>query len=208
MKKIAFIIMMSVLCMNIDAQTDLPFIPENNYHPSFTGCRITPDSIKFYPQNPTDVISFVYKTKRSPNDVFNSAKQWVAKTFKEYKNVVQMEDINSHIIVLKGNIRQKQYSNTKSYYNTILYFTSTIECKENKFRIKMEDFSVEEKGDVLGYPTSRIMTFREMHELINGTLVKSNEYKKFLKHVIEDSKENVAVLFNSLSSAMDTVDDF
>lgn len=194
--------------MNAGAQTEEPYIPENNYHPSFVGCRITPDSIKFYPQNPMEVVSFVYETEQAPDIVYNGAKKWVAKTFKEYKDVVQMEDINSQTIVFKGSIRQKLYKTSKCSYYSILFYTATIECKEKKYRIKLEDFSVKEIGSVLGYPTNQTMTFREIHELINGTKVTSIEYKKYLKHIIEDAKENTAALFNSLASAMDTVDDF
>ena len=206
--KIAAFILMLFCSVNTRAQRDELFIPESNFHPSFVGCRIIPDSIKFYPQNPTDVVSFVYETKQAPGVVFNSAKKWVAKTFKEYKDVVQMEDINSHTLIFKGSIRQKLYKTSKSSYYSILFYTATIECKEKKYRVKLEDFSIKEIGSVLGYPTNQTMTFREIHELINGTKVTSIEYKKYLKHIIEDAKENTAALFNSLSSAMDNVDDF
>ena len=203
-----FLLLALIFSVNLLAQSEEPYVPENNSHPSFAGCRISPDSIKFYPQNPNDVVSFVYETKQSPNTVFNNAKQWVAKNFKEYKDVVQMEDMNNHTLVFKGNIRQKKYRNSKCSYYTILFFTATIECKTNRFRIKMEDFSVKEIGDVVGYPTTLTMNFRELQEKINSPLVTSIEYKIFLKHVIEDSKENTALFFNSLSSAMNTVDDF
>lgn len=76
----------------------------------------------------------------------------------------------------------------------------------------MEDFVVKEVEHYnFGYvddTSSRNLTFREIHEFINGTLVKNKEYKKFLNHIIEDAKENTALLFNSLVSAMDTADDF
>lgn len=206
--RLPFLLLTLIFSVNLLAQSEEPYVPENNSHPSFTGCRITPDSIKFYPQNPNDVVSFVYETKQLPNIVLNNAKQWVAKNFKEYKDVVQMEDMNNHTLVFKGNVRQKKYKNSMCSYYTILFYTATIECKANRYRIKLEDFSVKEIGDIIGYPTTLIMNFRELQEKINDPGVKSVEYKKFLKHVIEDSKENTALIFNSLSSAMNTVDDF
>lgn len=206
--RFSFLLLTLVFSVKLLAQSEEPYVPESNSHPSFAGCRITPDSIKFYPQNPNDVVSFVYKTKQSPNIVFNNAKQWVAKNFKEYKDVVQMEDMNNHTLVFKGNIRQKKYRNSKCSYYTILFFTATIECKANRYRIKLEDFSVKEIGDIIGYPTTLTMNFRELQGKINDPRVTSVEYKNFLKHVIEDSKENTAFIFNSLASAMDKVDDF
>ena len=210
--KIAAFILILLCCVNARAQEDEPFIPESNYHPSFVGYRITPDSIKFYPQNPTEVVSFVYKSKHTSGALFNNAKQWVAKSFNNYKDVVQMEDANSHTIVFKGSLRQKLYKTSIQSIYTILSYTATIECKEKKFRIKMEDFVVKEVEHYnFGYvddTSSRNLTFREIHEFINGTLVKNKEYKKFLNHIIEDAKENTALLFNSLVSAMDTADDF
>ena len=210
--KIAAFIIMLLCSVNASAQKDEPYIPESNYHPSFGGCRITPDSIKFYPQNPTEVVPFVYKSKNTSGALFNSAKQWVAKTFKNYKDVVQMEDINSHTIVVKGSLRQKRYKTSTNSIYTILYFTATIECKEKKFRIKFEDFKVKEILHFNWNPeydtTDTIFTFRKIHELINGTLVKSNEYKKLLNHIVEESKENTALLINSIASAMNTADDF
>ncbi len=210
--KITLLFLSLLVCVNLVAQSEEPYIPENNYHPSFIGCRITPDSIKIYPQVPTDVVSFVYKSKKTSGVLFNNAKQWVAKTFNNYKDVVQMEDPNSHTIVFKGSLRQKQYKTSTHSIYTILYYTATIECKEKKFRIKLEDFYVKEithfKFDTVDDTTSRSLTFRKIHDFINGSLVKSNEYKKFLSHLIEDTKENTASLFNSIASAMDTTDDF
>ena len=209
--KIAAFILILLCCVNARAQEDESFFPENNYHPSFVGCRITPDKIMFYPQNPMEVVSFVYKSKHTSGALFNNAKQWVAKTFNNYKDVVQMEDANSHTIVFKGSLRQKLYKTSVQSIYTILYYTATIECKERKFRIKMEDFYVKENSYIrIGSSesnTSRNLTFRDIHELIKDTSF-GNEFKKFLNHIIEDAKENTALLFNSLSSAIDTVDDF
>ena len=210
--KIILLFLSLLVCVNSVAQSDEPFIPENNFHPSFVGFRITPDSIVFYPQNPTDVISFVYKSKHTSGTLFNNAKQWVAKTFNNYKDVVQMEDANGHTIVFKGSLRQKRYKTSIQSNYTILYYTATIECKEKRFRIKLEDFYVKEvshfKFGTVDETSSRNLTFREIHEFINGTLVKSNEYKKFLYNIIKDAKENTALFINSLSSAMNTSDDF
>lgn len=210
--KIVTFILMLLCSVNTRAQEDEPFIPESKYHQSFVGCRITPDSIQFYPQNPTDVVSFVYKSKLTSGALFNNAKQWVAKTFNNYKDVVQMEDANSHTIVFKGSTRQKLYKTSIQSIYTILYYTATIECKEKKFRIKLEDFYVKEidrtKFGTVDDTSSRNLTFREIHEFINGTLVKNNEYKKFLNHIVEDSKENTAMLINLLAFAMNTTDDF
>lgn len=202
----------------IDLTEDVTPIPqetlvaENDYHPSFEGCRITPDSISFYPQNPSGIISFVFESKQPASKVFNNAKQWVAKTFSEYKDVVKMEDRDNHTLVFKGSMRQRVYNalfkNSPITYTPILQFTSTVECKDGRFRIKMEDFSIKENSTFLGNNITTEMTFQKIRELIDSPKVTSVDYKKFLQCTIEDAKENTAFLFNSLSTAMNTVDDF
>lgn len=187
-------------------------VAENDYHPSFEGCKITPDSISFYPQNPSGIISFVFESKQSPSIVFNNAKQWVAKTFSEYKDVVKMEDMNTYTLVFKGSMRQRVYKalfkNSPITYTPILQFTATVECKDGRFRIKMEDFSIKENSTFLSNNVTSEMTFQKIQELIDSPKVTSVDYKKFLQCTVEDAKENTAFLFNSLSTAMNTVDDF
>lgn len=185
---------------------------ESDYHPSFEGCRITPDSISFYPQNPSGIVSFVFESKQSSSKVFNNAKQWVAKTFSEYKDVVKMEDRDNYTLVFKGSMRQRVYKalykNSPITYTPILQFTSTVECKDGRFRIKMEDFSIKENSTFLSNNVTNEMTFQKIQGLIDSPKVTSVDYKKFLQCTIEDAKENTAYLFNSLSTAMNTVDDF
>lgn len=185
---------------------------ENDYHPSFENCKITPDSINFYPQNPSGIISFVFESKQSPSTVFNNAKQWVAKTFNEYKDVVKMEDLDNHTLVFKGSMRQRIYKalfkNSPITYTPILQFTATVECKEGRFRIKMEDFSIKENSTYLSNNITTEMTFQKIQSKIDSPEVTSVDYKKFLQCTVEDAKENAAFLFNSLSTAMNTVDDF
>ena len=185
---------------------------ENDYHPSFEGCKITPDSINFYPQNPSGIISFVFESKQSPSTVFNNAKQWVAKTFNEYKDVVKMEDLDNYTLVFKGSMRQRVYNalfkNSPITFTPFLQYTATVECKDGRFRIKMEDFSIKETSTFLSNNTTKEMSFQIIQDLINSSEVTSVDYKKFLQCTVEDAKENTAYLFNSLSTAMNTVDDF
>lgn len=198
-----------------DESTPIPqetLMPENDYHPSFGGCRVTPDSISFYPQNPNEIISFVFETNLPPSVVFNNAKQWVAKTFNEYKDVVKMEDLDNHTLVFKGSMRQRSYKavfiNSPKTYTSILQFTATVECKEGRFRIKMEDFSIKESSTYLSNVITNEMTFQKIQSVIENPEVTSIDYKKFLMCTVEDAKENTAFLFNSLAKAMNTKDDF
>ena len=106
--------------------------------------KVSPDSVKIYPENTSGIVSFVFQTKNSPDAAFNNAKQWVAKNFMNYKQVVQMEDAASHTLVFKGKQPIGKYNGVSSrgfstVYNLTLEYTTTIECKESKFRIKMEN---------------------------------------------------------------------
>ena len=66
------------------------------------------------------------------NIKFSNAKQWVAKTFGDYKDVLQYEDTENCKIIMKGIAGLKEYADYVDERRVVakpdLLFTLTIDC--------------------------------------------------------------------------------
>ncbi|MBQ8704187.1 MAG: DUF4468 domain-containing protein [Bacteroidales bacterium] len=75
-----------------------------------------------------------------------NAKQWIAKNFGDYKSVLQFEDDANHRIIIKGNttIVDESGGNNSLIIETkhTLSFTLTIDSKDDRFRVRVEDMCV------------------------------------------------------------------
>lgn len=69
-------------------------------------------------------------------EIYNRAKLWVANTFRNSKNVIQIDDKESGTIVGKGNFDVVQ---TMTSY--IVRFTFKIDARDSKYRIQFYDIS-------------------------------------------------------------------
>lgn len=69
------------------------------------------------------------------NTKFVNAKQWIAKTYGDYKAVLQFEDEQSGKIIIKGISPMEKVTN--AYSN--MHYTLTIDCRNDKFRVKFEN---------------------------------------------------------------------
>ena len=112
-------------------------------------------------------------------------------------------------IVIPLSLKEVHVKNyIRPLYNLYILFSiiqQQLSAKKKSLELNQIDRT---KFGTVDDTSSRNLTFREIHEFINGTLVKNNEYKKFLNHIVEDSKENTAMLINLLAFAMNTTDDF
>lgn len=90
----------------------------------------------FTPQSTS--INRVYENTNSKSANQVAAKQWIAKTFGDYKSVLQFEDDDNGKIIIKGKSRMwaEEYS---TYY---LEYTMTIDSRDNKYRISLDDVSI------------------------------------------------------------------
>ena len=176
--------------------------------------QITADSVKLYPENTSGIVSFVIESKNSPDVAFGNAKQWIAKNFKEYKDVVKMEDAANHIIMFKGMSQIKTYNEPNTKFKMtqthILGYTVTIECRDKKFRIKFEDLENKvttamgsDKRNTVSFP------FNEVQERINKMSGESFiAYRQLLTECTTNSKQLIANIANSLEGAINFKDDF
>jgi len=90
-----------------------------------------------YPLNDNGEIVFTEIVSLSMNKdkLYGMSKEWVAKTFGDYKSVIQYEDPINYKLVVKA-FSEVPYVFTNKYETTLekINYTISIECKENKIR--------------------------------------------------------------------------
>lgn len=76
---------------------------------------------------------------------FLNAKQWLSRTFPDYKDIVQFEDAASGKIVIKGLLPVEYIldDNINVTYHPTLHFVFTIDVKQDRYRLKFDDMEVE-----------------------------------------------------------------
>lgn len=79
----------------------------------------------------------------SKDVLFGAAKKFIGVHFKRGSSVIQSEDINSGLIICKGNIDAYEVIEKKWWGQTLVggtfHFTMQFEVKENKARVKIFD---------------------------------------------------------------------
>lgn len=90
----------------------------------------------FTPQSTS--INRVYENTNSKSVNQVAAKQWIAKTYGDYKSVLQFEDDDNGKIIIKG--KSKMWAEEYSTY--YLEYTMTIDSRDNKYRISLDDISI------------------------------------------------------------------
>jgi len=84
----------------------------------------------------------VVETGLSDIMMYSNAKEWIAKTFRDYKAVIQFEDETTKKLIIKGIC----YGDTSD--REALSFTMTIDCKDKKFRYSISNISI--TGNIRG----------------------------------------------------------
>lgn len=73
------------------------------------------------------------------NTLYSNAQEWIARTFIDYKSVIQLEDKENGKLILKGfspiNFSTPSVSEDMSY-------TIAIECKNNRYRYTISDITI------------------------------------------------------------------
>ena len=92
-----------------------------------------------------DTYSVVRTDSLNNPQKFLNAKQWLARTFADYKKAVEFEDEASGKIVVKSMLpvsKSMDDDNTNITYEPTLMFTLTIDVKPDKYRLKFDDMKV------------------------------------------------------------------
>lgn len=134
-----------------------------------------------FPINEQGEIEFteVVEANIPKEKLYSNAKEWVAKTFGDYKAVIQFEDDKELKLIVKG-ISKINHMGGDAYsaIQEKISYTLTVECKEGKYRYKLNDILVNATYTLLG-TTVNYKPFSPSKHLIN--LQTLNDELKVLK---------------------------
>lgn len=123
-----------------------------------------------FPLNANGQIEFteVVNTSLTKDKLYYNAQDWIAKTFGDYKKVIQFEDKENGKLIMKG-ISNVDYiaRNDVSVFKESMDYTITIECKDNKFRYKIEDIIVNQNYKIGDYSGTIQMNPHKHLEIID-----------------------------------------
>lgn len=124
------------------------------------------------------------------------AKEWAAKKFGDYKSVLQFEDDQTHKIIIKGH---------SDVYKGNLSYTITIDSKDDKYRVKIEDLIVKDyaelsddkKGDISFHEyVDTEASILACENLMGEYLAKADSLEKrieVLKVKVENARNNINI---------------
>ena len=158
-----------------------------------------------YPINSQGEVEFseVIQTSVPVQLQWSNAKQWIASSFGDYKDVIQFEDVENRKMVLKGIIHITPQSDKSLLNNTIkkntyfrediVTFIVTLECKDGRYRYRINGFQI----------------VRNLHLRQRGTAIGTVEFDKEIQLPINyneyaaDSLQNmISILQSADVSAM------
>ena len=182
--------------------------------------------------------SDVIEVKLNKKQIHSNAKDWIVKTFGDYKSVLQFEDDDKIIIKgysdLDAKIRDISVSDLHTI-DTKVYYTLTIESKENKFRYKLDDIYIIEDEYINGFRPVKLLNNIDYYKKMKVSLVnnvdkvnsidfaslKKSEQKdlkkkndsdmktlSFTNKIIESYNYKINSLIQSLKDNMNTSDEW
>ena len=124
------------------------------------------------------------------NELFSNAKLFIAKKFNSGKSVTQLNDEDSHTLLIKGLLVVKPISKLPYSFSYIKEFQSpftfSIECKDNRYRYSIEDLDSEL---YLPYTKSKGEIGKKAHkELLD---IKKISFYNYIVSFIDQFKESM-----------------
>lgn len=107
----------------------------------WVGCFAQDQSIEF---DVNGEFCQVIEVKATAQQAFQYCRTYLSKQIKEYQRAVQIEDANTNKILVNFKFRfiedaQPLAPSTKSYYDAYELSKLSVDCKDNKIRIKVEN---------------------------------------------------------------------
>jgi hypothetical protein len=77
----------------------------------------------------------VFEVNQTKDQIFSSAKSWVARSYRSAQKVIDLEDRENGQIICKGTIAYMPG------YGSYLYYTMVIDIKDYKYRVSFENMT-------------------------------------------------------------------
>lgn len=125
----------------------------------------------------------VVETGLSDILMYSNAKEWIAKTFGDYKAVIQFEEETTKKLIIKGRsfIDYSRYlgDGRDTYFKEDIGFTITIECRDKKFRYTISNIII--ISDIDGEISENENNYH--HVYFNNNYSDLNDSKEALKNL-------------------------
>jgi hypothetical protein len=145
----------------------------------------------------------VVEVNNTKTKLFSNAKEWIAKTYGDYKVVVQFEDPVDGKIIIKGKSKVPLNVTSSTEY---VYYTITIECRDNKYRYKIGDLSLLGTTEIFGVEAHSMNEYPFDHlKAINRykskrELLLTEDISKLNKKALDEHQREVEILGNSIKN--------
>lgn len=102
---------------------------------------------------PTDSITGKFKYEEvlqtdsiSQEDIYNRAKNWIARNLKSGDNMVNLDNADKSSIIATGNILMSdQAAALLSYKDVVINFKFSVYCKQGRFKVIIDNFLLDYK---------------------------------------------------------------
>ncbi len=146
----------------------------------------------------------VISSKLTMQQLYNNAKLFVIKDFKNPKSVIQIDDKENGKIVIKAvmnsNYNEKGILGFK--FDIWTDFVFQIDLKDNKYRYRISNLFVDFSGDAVNENSSIETIIQKANKQIKA------KYKPVVYRSVEQSVDNdILALVESLKKQMDNDDD-
>lgn len=186
-KILSFIVLAILVCLPIEAQ------------------QISEYGLTFEKFENNSYIQIVQDSIVSKAQKLSNFKEWVSKTFGDYKAVLQYEDTDNCKLIIKGKLPLSEViefnSGYRTFYNPTLSFILSFDGKDNKYRLKFENMSC---GIVKTKETPLSNKVEKLQMPITDYIQLKNEANSFRTGL----SASLSSLINSANTQIRTKDDF
>lgn len=124
--------------------------------------------------------------------IYSAAKLWIADTFGDAKHAIEMDDQESHVVVLNGNTEISSETKNGRYLMAMLFkFNIKIEAKDGRYRYTISKLEVD-------IPSSFFM----VDGYLEGTFMANNADRDYIK---DGYRQNLIYKLNALSRSLDSM---
>lgn len=137
------------------------------------------------------------------DELYKKAKIYFVDNFKSANDVIQYQDAEEGKIIGKGYFEIQDVKNSWGEPFTLVwdvYYTTSIECKDGKYRYSLYDINIREKSSSGALRINEISKDYSISDIYNSkpkNLYKQ-QYNKLLKELSEQFDLNILTLKNSM----------
>lgn len=144
---------------------------------------------KSFPINSIGQLEYaeIVDSKLTQGQLYSNAQEWIARTFGDYKSVIQFEDKENGKLIIKGlSVLKTKAEFPNMVVTEKINYIITIECKDNKFRYKIDGVDIARKITIIfsDTPLDLKLDSPDKHlELIEGSKEDIIRYRKTLDSI-------------------------